>query len=161
LAEATLGRADRTFNPQETSMKKRRILVPLDGSPISARTVQTLISMQERFTFPVTLLHVLDLSRLSYRGFAQLTFAEIEERARAKARQFLDEQQQLFAAAGLQVATLFREGDICKSVSALAESGEFDLLVMGRNPDPALQKQPFGPLANEIVNQAKCPVLII
>jgi nucleotide-binding universal stress UspA family protein len=142
-------------------MKQRKLLVPLDGSPISARTVRCLIEMQDRFTFPVTLLHVLDLSLLSYRGFAQLTFAEIEERARTKARQFLADQQQLFAAAGLTVATLFREGHVCATVCALADSGEFNLLVLGRSPDPELQRHPFGQLANEIIERTGCPVLIV
>jgi len=142
-------------------MKKRKVLVPLDRSPVSDQTVKSLIGMQDRFTFPVTLLHVLDLSLLSYRGFAQLTFTEIEERARDKARQFLAEQQELFATAGLPVATLLREGPVTETVCDLADSGAFNLLVMGRTPTAESQKHSIGRLANEIVHQVKCPVLIV
>lgn len=142
-------------------MKNRKILVPLDASPVSAQTVQRLINLKQQLTFPLTLLHVLDLNMLSYRGFAELSFSEIEQRAREKARQFISSQQTLFAAAGLTVATVVKEGHICATICAVADSGEYDLLVIGRTPTAEQRRQPFGLIANDIIHQVKCPVLIV
>ena len=58
-------------------MKEQKILVPLDRSSLSAQTVKTLIAMKKSLNLSPTLLHVLDLSLLSYRGFAHLSFGEI------------------------------------------------------------------------------------
>lgn len=142
-------------------MKNRKILVPLDASPVSAQTVQSLINLKQQLIFPLTLLHVLDLNMLSYRGFAELSFTEIEQRAREKAQQFISSQQTLFAASGLTVATVVKEGHICETICAVADSGEYDLLVIGRAPAEEKRRQPFGLIANEIIHQVKCPVLIV
>ena len=102
-------------------MKDRKILVPLDGSPISAQTLKTLIDLKENIPSPVTLLHVLDLDTLSYRGFAETSFGEIEERAREEARQFIAGMQQSFADAGVQVEAIVKEGHIRETICKIAD----------------------------------------
>ncbi|HEY5673362.1 MAG TPA: universal stress protein [Malonomonas sp.] len=142
-------------------MRNRKILVPLDGSPSSAQTVINLIALKDKISFPMTLLHVLDLNMLSYRGFGELTFAEIEKRAREKARQFIEEQKQFFAASGLAVEALVKEGHICETICRVADSGEYGLLVIGRMPVEEKKRNPFGMVANEIIHRVKCPVLVV
>lgn len=142
-------------------MKDRKILVPLADSPISAQTVQGLIALKENITIPLTLLHVLDLSMLSYRGFSKVSFREIEERARESARQFLADQQKLFAAAGMKVEMLVKEGHARETICELADSGNYDLLVVGRNLESDLRNLLFEQVANFVIHQVKCPVLIV
>lgn len=142
-------------------MKDRKILVPLDGSPLSVQTVKGLIALKENITVPLTLLHILDLSLISYRGFAQTHFREIEEQARETARQFVADQQELFSAAGMKVETLVKEGHARETICELADGGEYDLLVIGRNPDSDLRNLFFGQVASFVVHEVKCPVLIV
>lgn len=142
-------------------MKDRKILVPLDGSPISAQTVKQLIALKAAITIPLTLLHVFDIYSVSYQGFAATHFREIEEQARNQARQFLAEQQALFAAAGMPVETVLKEGHIRETICAEADSGSYDLLVMGKQRDSELRQLLFGQVANFVVRQVKCPVLIV
>ena len=142
-------------------MIKRKILVPLDSSPISAQTVKSLVDLKDKLTFPLTLLHVLDLNTLSYRGFAEMSFVEIERRAREKAQQFISDQQKIFADAGMTAETVFKEGRIGETICAVADSGEYHLLVIGRTPAEEKRRQPFGLIANEIIHQVKCPVLVV
>ncbi len=142
-------------------MKDRKVLVPLDDSPLSAETIKGLIALKDDFTLPLTLLHILDLSQLSYRGFAQTHFLEIEEQAREKARQFVAEKQAVFAEAGMLVETLVKEGHARETICALADSGDFDLLVIGRNPDSDLRNLLFDQVSNHVIHEVKCPVLIV
>jgi nucleotide-binding universal stress UspA family protein len=142
-------------------MKNRKILVPLDASPLSAQTIKNLIAQKENITFPLTLLHVLDLSRLSYRGFAEKSFIEIEEQAREEARNFIAGQQEEFTAAGMKVETIVKEGPSRETICELADSGEYDLLVIGKHTDSELRNLLFGQVANYIVHNVKCPVLIV
>lgn len=142
-------------------MKQRKVLVPLDDSQLSAQTVQRLIALKESMADPLTLLHVMDFSRVSYRGFAQKTFAEIEAEAREGATQFIAAQQALFAAAGMQVETLVKEGYARETICEVADSGEFDLLVIGRQPDSDLRKLLFGQVANFVIRQVSCPIMIV
>ncbi len=142
-------------------MKNRKILVPLDGSPLSAKTVESLIALKENITIPLTLLHVLDLSTISYRGFAEATFSEIEERAREGARKFIAEQQEIFTAAGMSVETIVKEGQARETICALADSGEYDLLVFGRHTESDLRNLLFDQVANHVIHHVNCPILIV
>jgi len=142
-------------------MNDRNILVPLDGSPISAQTLKTLIELKGSVTCPLTLLHVLDLDALSYRGFAETSYRAIEEQARAKAREFIAGQQDLFAAAGVQVEALVAEGHVRETICKIADSGEYDLLVIGKQTDGELRNLLFDQVANYVVHHVKCPVLLV
>ena len=142
-------------------MTDRKILVPLDGSPLSAQTIKSLIALKENLTAPLTLLHVLNLNMLSYRGFAKKSFSEIEEQAREEARKFIAEQQVAFAAAGMEVTTLVKEGHARETICELADSGEYDLLVIGKHIDSDLRKLVFGHVSNYVIHHAKCQVLIV
>ncbi|MHB1399605.1 MAG: universal stress protein [Trichloromonadaceae bacterium] len=142
-------------------MKDRKILVPLDESSISAQTVQGLLARKESITLPLTLLHVLDPRRISYEGFGTTPREELERRAVEGAQQFLAGQQAVFVAAGVAVNTLFKQGYAREVICALADSGEFDLLVIGRKPDTDLRNLLFGQVANHVIHTVKCPVLIL
>lgn len=142
-------------------MKNRKILVPLDGSPISAQTVKCLIALKEHITIPLTLLHVLDLDRISYQGFAETPFKEIEERARESARQLVAGLQKSFTDAGMQVETIVKEGNARETICELADNGQYDLLVIGKNKDGELRSLLFDQVANYVVHHVKCPLLIV
>lgn len=142
-------------------MENRKILVPLDGSPISTQTIERLIALKENITLPLTLLHVLDLGRLSSQGFPEMTYGQFEERARAEAVTFIEDQQKRFAAAGIKSETILKEGSVRDTITALADSGEYDLLAIGKNADGELRKLLFGQVADYIIRHVKCPVLIV
>ena len=142
-------------------MKARKVLVPLDDSLISVQTVKRLIALKENITLPLTLLHILDLSTISYRGFAESTFSEIEERARKGAQKFIDAQKDLFTAAGIEAVTLLKEGHARETICELADSGEYDLLVIGKHVESQLRNLLFDQVANHVIHQVKCPVMIV
>ena len=142
-------------------MKNRKILVPLDGSPISAQTIKRLVALKEYITIPLTLLHVLDLSTISYQGFAETPFREIEERTRESTRQLVAGLRKSFTDAGMEVETMVKEGNVRETICELADSGQYDLLVIGKNKDGELRSLLFDQVANYIVHHVKCPLLIV
>lgn len=142
-------------------MTDRNILVPLDESPLSAKTIEKLIGLKESLPLPLTLLHVLDLSVMSYRGFAETDFRELQSRARTAAQQFLAARREEFAAAGIAATTLLVEGRARETICELADSGEYQLLVIGKHADSNLRNLLFGQVANFVVHHVKCPVLIV
>jgi nucleotide-binding universal stress UspA family protein len=146
---------------KELRMNLKKILVPLDNSPLSVETITRLIARKDHFTVPLTLLHVFDPDRISYRGFGKKSHSEIEQEARAQARQFIDEQQAKFAAAGLQTEILIKEGPARETICKLANSGEYQLLVIGRHVDSELRCLLFGQVANYVVHHVQCPVLMV
>ncbi len=142
-------------------MKDRKILVPLDGSPISANTLKSLIEMKGIISCPLTLLHVLDLDTLSYRGFAKLSLDEIEAKARQNATEFLSGVEELFAASGVSVETILKEGHARETICRIADSGVYDLLVIGKPKEDGLRSLLVDQVANYVIHHVGCPVLIV
>jgi len=142
-------------------MLTQKILVPLDQSSISARAVEGLIALRQHLTPPLVLLHVLDLERLAVRGFPEKSYAEFAARVRREAEQFIAEQEQRFIKAGLAVETLLKEGEVLETICRLADSGDYELLAIGRNPVSELRDLLFGQVANSVIHKVKCPVLVL
>ena len=142
-------------------MIAQKVLVPLDSSPISIQTIKKLTAFKENFSLPLTLLHVLDLGRLATLGFPELSHDKFEERARGDAQKFLEEQQKLFTDAGIKTEIRLEKGPARETICTLADSEEFDLLVVGKTNDGDLRKLLFGQVADYIVKHTKCPVLIV
>jgi nucleotide-binding universal stress UspA family protein len=143
------------------ALQKMKILVPLDASRNSARTINALIAMKRHLSCPLTLLHVLDHDRISYRGAPMMNAAMIVERAREAAKQFIEEQRHIFAAAGVQAEAILKEGPSRKTICDLADSGEFDLLIIGRHTEGELKGLLFGQVSNYVIHNVKSPVLVI
>ena len=142
-------------------MNDRKMLVPLDRSALSELTVERLLSARERFPYKLTLLHVLNLDAISYRGFAQIEPSKIEENVRAQATQFLAEQQQRLIAGGYEVEGLLKEGHPRETICAFADSGDYSLLLIGRQEDSSLHRVMFGSVAHYLVHHVRCPVMIL
>jgi len=142
-------------------MTNLKILVPLDHSQISDKTVTALIALKDRITRPLTLLHVLALNLLAGLGFPEATRAEFEKRVREEAAEFLAGQQELFTAAGMEAEILVKEGHARDLICQLADNGDYDLLTIGRNPVGEIRDLLFGQVANFVIHKVKCPVLII
>jgi nucleotide-binding universal stress UspA family protein len=142
-------------------MKNLKILVPLDGSKNSERTVKTLLSLLSGISGPLTLLHVLDHDRISYRGVPTVNYDLVTERAKVAARQFIEEQRDRFVAAGVAAEVLLKEGPARKTICTIADSGDYDMMIIGRHTEGELKNLLFGQVSNYVIHNVKTPVMII
>jgi nucleotide-binding universal stress UspA family protein len=142
-------------------MNKLKVLVPLDDSANAARTVDILIAMKHKFSFPLTLLHVFDLERIAYRGVPWVDFAMLQTQARQGAADFLERQKEIFLREGMEVETLLKEGSSRKIICAVADSGDYDMLVIGRHTEGEFRNLLFGYVSNFVIHHVKCPLLVI
>jgi nucleotide-binding universal stress UspA family protein len=142
-------------------MHDMKMLLPIDTSEISVRTLETLPSLKEKLDGTLTLLHVFDPEVLSYRGVAELQFKIIEEQARKAAAEFAEEKAEQLRQAGFQATALFMEGSPRKIICSLAESGDYDLLIIGRHTEGEWRDMLFGYVSNYVIHRAKCPVLAL
>ena len=57
--------------------------------------------------------------------------------------------------------TLIKEGHVRETLCESADSGEFDLLVIGKHVESDLRNLLFDQVANYVIHHVKCPVLIV
>jgi nucleotide-binding universal stress UspA family protein len=142
-------------------MNNFNALLPLDESANAARTVSHLIALKNKIDFPLTILHVFDLERIQYRGITGINWALAHEQARKAATVFLQQQQEIFRKEGMKVEALMKEGAPRKVICDLANSGTYDLLIIGRHTEGEIKNLLFGSVSNYVIHNVKCPLFII
>jgi nucleotide-binding universal stress UspA family protein len=137
-----------------------KILVPIDGSKTSAKTVDAIIARKERFPAPLTLLHVVDLDRLAYRMIPDFQVAMIREHARRAGEQLLSGYQEHFSSAGMTTELRLEFGSPREVICHIANDEGFELLILGRRGLGEIRDVLFGSVANHALHHVRCPVLL-
>lgn len=81
---------------------------------------------------------------------------------------YLDEAEKVLAPVsefllrhGINAKTSWQSGPVGDTIAAVAESGEFDLLVMGSHGHGALVNLVMGSTVTQVMTQCKLPVLLV
>ncbi len=137
-----------------------KILVPVDGSGTSARTIQSIISYKERFPFLLTLLHVVDFDKLAYRMIPDFQVEMVREPARRAGENLLKQQQTLFSEAGMPTKTRLEFGSPREVIPRVANEEDFQLVILGRRGQGEIRDVLFGSVTNYVLHRVRCPVLL-
>ncbi|HXV21543.1 MAG TPA: universal stress protein [Desulfuromonadales bacterium] len=137
-----------------------KILVPVDGSATSMKTIDAIIARKERFPAPLTLLHVVDLDRLAYRMIPDFQVAMIREHARRAGEQLLNSTQEHFSRAGMSTELRLEFGSPREIICHIANDEGFELLILGRRGLGEIRDVLFGSVANHALHHVRCPVLL-
>ena len=141
----------------------RRILCPVDLTEGSARTLEVALSLAEENMARVTFLHVLEglphpggPPRL---GLPQLVSIrnELLKEAQDRLHQSVPAEARDFCLVNERV----KEGTPWREVLRVAEGKDADLIVMGAHSGSALRRTFFGSTVNQVVREARCPVLVV
>ena len=80
-----------------------KILIPVDGSTTADRTLEKVIALKERLPGKLTLLHVVDIEKLTYRMIPAFQIDMIRENAGKAGQLVLDDRAARLTAAGFTV----------------------------------------------------------
>lgn len=137
-----------------------KILVPVDSSKTSEKTVDAIIARKERFPTILTLMHVVDLERLAYRMIPDFQVAMVREHSRRAGEQLLDGYRKLFANAGMTTEVRLEFGSPRELICHIANDEGYELLILGRRGLGEIRDVLFGSVANHALHHVRCPVLL-
>lgn len=166
----------------------RRILVPVDFSPISAKIVHYASGLAAHFDVApqpangskpeerlsktssgradqevrpeVVLLHVMQLPDYLIRAYETKELPNLAEGIRRECETRLLQLAQMVPA-DVRHCTELREGEAFERILEFAEERHVDLIVMGTQGHTGVQHLLLGSTAERVVRLAKCPVLTI
>lgn len=136
-----------------------KVLVPADGSAPSQRAAEWVIDHLTAPTGEVTVLTVLPLERADA---AALT-AESPRRQmlESEIRANTESAYEALELAGLGCRTVTRFGDPGDEIIALADEGNYDLIVLGRKGRGAVAKLLLGSVSEKVIKGARQPVMVV
>jgi nucleotide-binding universal stress UspA family protein len=151
-----------------------KILVPIDGSEHSLKSLEIAIQIAKKFGGKIALIHIYSVavspvimpepSTLSPPGVPVMTPAEVSkvvEATRKAAANILADGEQKVKSEGIQVETLLIEGQVVHEIIKTAKEGTFDLIVIGARGISKIREILLGSVSDGVMRNAPCPVLVV
>lgn len=120
-----------------------KLLIATDGSAHSAVAVQLAAQIAGRGDWPVTVLTVI-------KG----------EGERARGEKILAEAKAMLETSVSRPTVKIRIGQPAREIVREAETGEYDLIILGERGAHGLLTRFWGPVTQQVINHSSCPVLI-
>ncbi|MEE8390256.1 MAG: universal stress protein [Anaerolineae bacterium] len=138
----------------------KRILLPLDGSPLAEQALPHAIAIAERFQSELVLLRVLiPLPRPPTTAEAALQRAE--KATTVFAREYLERVAAGVQERGITVQMITIEGRPHLQIVQHAETNQVDLIVMCTRGQSGLSRWLMGSVSDRVVRGAGVPVLLV
>jgi nucleotide-binding universal stress UspA family protein len=133
------------------------ILVPVDGSEISYKALETALDFAKHNSSNITVIHALEKVSTSYLRDENTLQMETGEGQRIldRCHEFADEK-------GVSINTALIEGKPASAtILDFALKDKFDLIVIGSHGISGFKERMLGSVSNKIVHYASLPVLLI
>jgi len=133
-----------------------RIVIAVDGSPRSERTVPVAVDLAQKYAAEVNVVHVREYER--YEG------DDVDLGPPIPADQLVGRVVAQFENAGLKATGSVRRvspGRTAEMIVDVAEETGAELIVMGTRGMSEIRSLLLGGVATKVVNRATCPVLLV
>lgn len=138
-----------------------KILVPVDGSVTTRKTFENIITLKDLFSKELTLLHVLDFDHLAYQMIEDFQIDMIKENSTKAGRLLLERAGDQLKRAGFVNDLRLEFGETKQVIADIANDEQFQLVVIGRHEGGGqIRDVFFGSVANHLLHNVKCPVLL-
>lgn len=142
----------------------RKILVPVDGSPTSARGLREALALAKDQQARVRLVHVVDQSLAIGVADAGVGFQEMIDGLVRSGRTILERARRSAEKQGVRVEGVLYEkmsGSAADAILRDARKWGAELIVMGTHGRRGLRRVLLGSDAEQVVRMSKVPVLLV
>jgi nucleotide-binding universal stress UspA family protein len=143
----------------------RRVVVPLDGSPLAAQALPTAAAIARQMEAPVHLVSAVDLSRLlpvelmPTVAFNGELYEEAVTQAKSDASQWLTQAALDLQNSGLDVSQEVRIGAPSTVIRDVLQPG--DIIVLASRGHHGATRLALGSVAEQLVREAPVPVVLV
>jgi universal stress protein A len=150
----------------ESDLAYNKILVPIDFSEHSKRTVAYATKTASRHNSTIYLLHVFQVPDYVVTPYARRkqNCAEVQSQvdaAEQEARENLEAFAEELSKKGIKVEPYLRVGYPFDEIVLMANHFDVDLIIIGSHGRGAISRLLVGSTAERVVEHAPCPVLVV
>ncbi len=139
-----------------------KILIPVDDSLTAKKTIEAIIEQRKRFPRKITLLYVINQEQLAYRMIPDFQLDMVKQNAAKSGRNLLEKYNGMLQDVGFSCELLLETGEPRQTIIHIANSRDFQLVVIGRHEGGGeIRDVLFGSVANHVLHNVKCPVLLV
>ncbi len=138
-----------------------KILVPYNDSTTAQATIETIIKLKDRFSKHLTLLYVINNDQLAYRMIPDFQVEMVKENATKAGNLLLERTKTKLTEAGFTCELILEFGDPKAIIAHISNSQDYQLVVIGRHEGGGeIRDVIFGSVANHVLHNVSCPVLL-
>lgn len=134
-----------------------KILAPLDGSTNSVRGLQNAIMFAKQFDAEITGLYVVNIPAAA----AIRISPEMRKKEIRYAESIIDDATKMAARNGVAFRPKIETGDPGDKIVRTANTGHFDLVVIGSRGRGAAKEIFLGSTSNHVLHKANVPVVVV
>jgi nucleotide-binding universal stress UspA family protein len=140
----------------------RRVLIPLDGSPLAEAIIEHVVRIGRIMDFEYTLLRVVDPAALglSPRDEETRRREQCFSRSEIRAQMYLDRQAEELRAQGLRAEAVVTVGEPASSILAYARAHGSDMIAMATHGRGGVSLVLLGSVADKVLRGASLPMLL-
>lgn len=138
-----------------------RVLVPLDGTPDSARVLPAAAELARATAAAVVLLRVIPATPDGPAEASRLELNAFLWAARAQAEQELEKTRALLKRTGLPARAIVWGGPIAQTIVRAAQAEDTQLIALATHARSTLGRALLGSIADEVVHRSEVPVLVV
>ena len=137
------------------------ILLAVDGSPYTKKMLAYLAAHDEMLGTSHSYTAITVQPQLPPRARAALGKEVVDKYHAEEGEKVLSPVVKFMARHGVQLKTMTKVGPAGETIAKVAESGKYDLIVMGTHGARGIEKILLGSVAERVLKRAACPVLIV
>jgi len=139
----------------------QHVLVPIDFSATADRALEYAIALAQQLQARLTLLHVFDMTPVTMDEMTAGVAATYLDDLETDAQHLLQASLERVQRAGLQGDSLLVQGTPTQTIVDTAGEQGVDLILMGTHGRTGLAHVFLGSVAEHVVRQGPCPVLVV
>lgn len=139
-----------------------KILIPVDDSLTAQATINYVIAQRIRFPRSLSLMYVINQEQLAYRMIPDFQLDMVKENSQKSGQKLLEKYRSQLSEVGFSCDLILETGEPRKIITNIANDQAFDLLVIGRHEGGGeIRDVLFGSVANYVLHNVRCPVLLV
>jgi nucleotide-binding universal stress UspA family protein len=139
----------------------KRILVPLDGSPLSEAVLPHAQALAQAEGAEILILRVAVNPSAEFSFSDPALASELIQEMEAETQTYLKDLCSKLESTGIRTAYLMRKGPIAETILEVAGNMQADMIAMSTHGRSGLQRWLIGSIADRIVHHSSVPVLLI
>jgi len=140
---------------------KRKVLVPLDGSPFAERVLAFLRHLARPDATELLLVHISQPSQYYTVLVPDAVHTVDVTYWKEQAEKYLQRKTQELQSEGYDVESVLSDGDVASSICDVADAQDVDLIAMTTHGRSGIEKWVLGSVADRVIRSAHQPVFLV
>lgn len=155
----------RAAQQQSGQVEIARLVLPLDGSPLAEQSIPVATALARRLTTPLFLVRAVNMAELMPPAIGMgeaipfQIYDETEDEMNKEATSYLDAQAGKLRQEGFTVSTKVLSGPAASAISDVTQAS--DVVVLCSHERTGLTRWLMGSVADELVRDDDCPVILV